>query len=245
MQNHEDSSVLERLYESGVIDEVHYRIKGGKEATVYCCTTGPNYGRCIASVKVYRPIEVRGFKRASVYDRGRVVLDKREGRAIKNKSNFGRMAQLGEWMNQEYEIMIGLFEAGADIPRPIRFEDRSIIMEHIGDMESPAPQLRKVRLETDEAVRLYERVMENILLFLSNNCVHGDLSPYNILYWEGKITIIDFPQCIDPRFNREAFDVLLRDMENVYSYFSKYGVEDDINKRARNMWWEFLNGRLK
>ena len=34
--------------------------------------------------------------------------------------------------------------------------------------------------------------------------VHGDLSPHNILYWQGEAKLIDFPQVSDPRFNRRS-----------------------------------------
>ena len=36
----------------------------------------------------------------------------------------------------------------------------------------------------------------SILLFCDS--IHGDLSAFNILYWNGAITIIDFPQAVDP-----------------------------------------------
>ncbi|MDD5089618.1 MAG: serine protein kinase RIO [Candidatus Wallbacteria bacterium] len=244
MQKHTDLPVLENLQDSGVIDEVYYRIKSGKEATVYCCRTGPVYGSQTASVKVYSPVKVRSFKRAGVYSHGRVVLDKREGRAIANKSDFGRDAQLGQWIGQEFEAMVRLFDAGADIPMPIRCESRAMVMEHIGDTETPAPHIRDVELDRNEARCLYEKVMGNIELFLSANCVHGDLSAYNILYWEGQVKIIDFPQCVDPRFNCEALAILERDIANVHAYFRRYGITDNVPARARQMWHRFVNARM-
>ncbi|MDD2716090.1 MAG: hypothetical protein PHW04_09365 [Candidatus Wallbacteria bacterium] len=241
---YEDSSVLEQLYAEGLIENVCYRIKSGKEATVYCCQAAPLYGDGLVSAKVYKPVRDRGFKRANVYLKGRVTLDKREGRAIKNKSEFGREAQLATWVGQEYETMQGLYEAGADIPRPVRCTGRALLMEHIGCADSAAPQLKDVALEREEAERLYWRLMDNIELMLSQNCIHADLSAYNVLYWEGNIKLIDFPQAIDPRFNREAETILLRDMGNLQHHFLRYGIDDDVETRGRRLWRQFVSGRL-
>ncbi len=45
---------------------------------------------------------------------------------------------------------------------------------------------------------LYERLLRNIEIMLEHGIVHGDLSAYNVLYWEGQITLIDFPQVVSP-----------------------------------------------
>ena len=47
---------------------------------------------------------------------------------------------------------------------------------------------------------------------LYRDVVHGDLSAYNILVWDGEITLIDFPQAVDPKKNRHAQAFLERDV---------------------------------
>lgn len=91
---------------------------------------------------------------------------------------------------------------------------------------------------------MFRRVVENVALWLGRNYVHADLSPYNILYWRGIATIIDFPQAIDPRFNPNAQSLLERDLENVCRYFGRFGVRADPQRLAQRLWTAFRHGAL-
>ena len=75
---------------------------------------------------------------------------------------------------------------------------------------------------------------------LEHHLVHGDLSAYNILYWEGQITIIDFPQLVEARNNPHAFMLLERDVRRVCDYFASYGVESDPMKLAVDLWEPYM-----
>lgn len=81
---------------------------------------------------------------------------------------------------------------------------------------------------------------------LRNNLVHGDLSPFNVLYLgrEGGVRIIDFPQAIDPRMNHQASELLHRDVENVCSFFQKFGVRSDPHRIASRLWNRFVHAEL-
>ena len=68
---------------------------------------------------------------------------------------------------------------------------------------------------------------------LRNNVVHGDLSPFNILYHGGRVWMIDFPQAVDPRSNRNAYGLLTRDLEHVCQFFAKFGVQSDPYRWGR------------
>ena len=94
-----------------------------------------------------------------------------------------------------------LHRAGADVPFPIALKGDAVLMEYIGDETCAAPRLAQVELARDEAKPLFERILRNIGLWLDLDRIHGDLSPYNILYWNGAVTIIDFPHAIESRFN--------------------------------------------
>jgi RIO kinase 1 len=52
--------------------------------------------------------------------------------------------------------------------------------------------------------------------------------------------VIDFPQACDPRFNSNAFQLLLRDIENLARYFGRFGVTCDAFDLADRYWavWE-------
>jgi RIO kinase 1 len=55
-----------------------------------------------------------------------------------------------------------------------------------------------------EAQQLFEETLRTIELMFAHGWIHGDLSAYNLLYWDGKITLIDFPQVSFVATNRNA-----------------------------------------
>ena len=230
---------LEQFYADGWIGSVLHTVKGGKEATVYCCTSGPKIDAQLVAAKVYRPRMYRDFKNDSVYQEGRVILHSRLRRAVRKKTKAGRGCQFGMWVEAEFETLSALHKAGADVPRPYTRSPNTVLMEYVGDSEMAAPPLRYVRIDPGEARGLFECLMRNVELWLSCNCVHGDLSPFNILYWNGDVKVIDFPQAVDPRFNRNARDLLTRDVENVCAYFRQYGMEPDAQQIVWDLWTRF------
>jgi RIO kinase 1 len=74
---------------------------------------------------------------------------------------------------------------------------------------------------------------------LMNGLIHGDLSAYNILYWEGQITLIDFPQVTDSHNNANARFILSRDIERVCQYFARQRVDCDPAVITRRLWRRF------
>jgi RIO kinase 1 len=78
--------------------------------------------------------------------------------------------------------------------------------------------------------------MRNVKLMLDLGWLHGDLSAYNILYWEGEITLIDFPQVASVHNNSQAHFILQRDVERVCEYFQKQGVKCHPDRIVEDMW---------
>jgi RIO kinase 1 len=227
---------LDAFFGQGLITEVLGIIKIGKEASAYCCRAGTALGGGLVAAKVYRARQYR-FKNDYVYQEGRTRGMKGQAkRALAKKTEFGRTVQTGSWVGHEYEALKTLDEAGADVPRPFASDSDAILMEYVGDLEAAAPQLNRVTLEREKAAGLFDDVMENVELMLANNLVHGDLSAHNILYWEGRITLIDFPQAVDARFNGNARDLLERDIGNVCRYFEAYGAGADAARLAEDLW---------
>ncbi len=109
-------------------------------------------------------------------------------------------------------------------------------MEYIGDMDLAAPTLNSVSLESEEVKPLFERVLQNIDLLLASQRIHGDLSAYNILYWEGDITMIDFPQVVQPDSNPSAWTIFLRDLTRICQYFASQGLRRDPRRLAAELW---------
>jgi RIO kinase 1 len=67
--------------------------------------------------------------------------------------------------------------------------------------------------------------------------VHADLSAFNLLWWNGTLTFIDFPQAVDLALNPLGLEFLQRDIENVAGWFARRGVSLD----AKAMFGELLN----
>lgn len=233
-------SSLAHFYEEDLITDVLHAVKSGKEASVYCCAAHPATGAAYLAAKVYRPRMFRSLKNDAIYRQSRVQHD-RDGRIVRNVRRFdaghkGRSLQVKSWIDYEFQTQCLLYESGANVPRPLSHIGNAVLMEYIGGVDDPAPLLREVRLTRSEARPLFDCILRNIALFLERGRIHGDLSEYNILYWQGQVSIIDFAQAVDPRQNPAVFPLLLRDIERVCGYFARYGVVADPRTLARDMW---------
>ena len=136
----------------------------------------------------------------------------------------------------EFSALQTLYAAGVPVPTPYGVGENAILMEYIGDERMAAPNLNEVRLEDVEARPLFELTVQSIARMLQKGFVHGDLSAYNILYWQGEIKLIDFPQVIDTQSNRSAQAVLNRDVKRVCQYFGRYGIRANPRRLAKEMW---------
>ncbi len=110
-----ESASLNGFVSDGLISDVLYRLKSGKEATVFCCQAGPAVKSELVGAKIYRPN--RSFKNDALYQEGRVVLDARARRAVAKKSSFGKTVKSNQWIGHDYDILQKLYEAGADVAR--------------------------------------------------------------------------------------------------------------------------------
>jgi RIO kinase 1 len=233
--------VLDPLFDEGWIEEVIRPVKSGKEASVYLCRAGARSGEELVAAKVYRSLENRSFKNAAVYwEGGMRAWNPHDLRAAKKRTGWGKTILFGAWIVRENETLETLHRAGANVPRPITQVGSVLLMKWIGDEEEAALQLRQVRWETDKAGRIFDFLSSQVELWLANNVVHADLSEYNVLVWRGRPVVIDFPQAVDPRFNRSAYSLLQRDLANLYRHFERLGVQRDARALAAGMWERWL-----
>jgi RIO kinase 1 len=235
---------LGAFYEIGLISDVIAKVKGGKEANVYCCTSHGSHGEELVAAKLYRPRMFRNLRNDARYRTGRAVLDEfgkevhdpKSLIAVKNGSNYGKGLSHFSWLMHEYQTLEILFKAGLDVPRPLGSGDNTILMEYLGEANTPAPTLNEVTLNRREAQRVFERLMDNVERMLGLRRIHGDLSAYNVLYWEGEFRIIDFPQAVDPYANRDGYDIFRRDVTRLCQYFTRYGIRIDAPQLASELW---------
>lgn len=235
---------LTNLYEAQWFDDVLRQIKGGKEASVYQCLGNATTGEAFIAAKIYRPRKFRNLKNDQMYREGRQrldadgteIIDDGMQHAMNKRTTFGLQLLHTSWIEHEYKTMQILRQAGADVPVPFTRGDNAILMTYIGGSEMAAPTLNSIKLPQKEAKRLFSRVLHNVELMLANDRIHGDLSAYNILYWDGEITLIDFPQAISPLTNRNAFQIFERDIVRMSDYFKQQGVEMDSRRLAADLW---------
>ncbi len=232
------------FYVNKLISDVLRRLKGGKEASVYLCQAPPESEASLLVAKVYRPRSLRNLKNDQIYRTGRIDLGE-DGKklfkeadvnAIIKRTSYGEELRHTSWIAYEFNTLVILHAAGADVPKPIGMGKNAILMEYIGDADSHAPTLNTVSLDRDEAHRIFDRVIRNVNLLLTSGRIHGDLSAYNILYWDGDITLIDFPQVTFPEMNPSAWVIFLRDVTRVCQYFKSQGVKCDARKLAAELW---------
>lgn len=240
-------SSLRTFYDQDLITDVLAVVKGGKEASVYRCEANPKTtGATLLAAKVYRPRKFRNLRNDKLYRQGRQVLgvagkpvDERDWRARKamdRKTGLGVQMQHTSWLMYEYQTLQALYDAGAAVPRPIAAGENAILMGYLGDADQAAPTLNEIQLHEDELVPLFQDVLRNIELMLQHGVVHGDLSAFNILYWDGAINLIDFPQVVDLHNNEHAAAIFERDVQRVCEYFSKLGLPANPERITRKLW---------
>lgn len=239
-------SALRPFYDQALITDVLALVRGGKEACVYRCRAHPSTGAQLLAAKVYRPRQFRNLRNDRMYREGRDILtsdgravkktDHRIMRALGKKTAFGVQVAHTSWIMHEHTTLQLLQRAGASVPAPVAAGDNALLMEYWGDENVAAPTLNEVDLEAGEAESLLDEVLGNIELMLGHGLIHGDLSAYNVLYWQGRITIIDFPQVTDCEGNRSARFILGRDVERVCQYFARQGAFRDAAAITADLW---------
>lgn len=250
-KHHERQWVIDSIgpfYRDNVVTDVTRLVKGGKEANVYCCTAHPNAGVDLIAAKLYRPRTLRTLKNDAIYKAGRQLRNeegkqlkgRREKLALQQKSRFGQHLDMVWWIGNEFSAQNTLFEAGASVPRPLGHNGNTILMEYVGDEQMSAPTLIDTRPSRGEAADLFALIIDNVGLMLRHHLVHGDLSPYNILYWNGEAVIIDFPQMVNARTNPHAYKLLQRDVARVCAYFARHGVRSDPDQISRDLWLPYM-----
>lgn len=184
----------------GLATDVEYQMNAGKEASIFRAKWRDHP----IILKVYRLWQT--------------------SQAVKKKGFFapGRMQVLAA---KEYDLLMACFKAGMSVPTPIGRVGTMLTMRYIGNGQ-PAPQLRNVHLEDPERV-LHEILDQYLLMYSAVHFVHGDLSAYNILWWENRPWIIDVPQAYEAGpwcEMKRVVHLLRRDIVNILSYFKKYGI---------------------
>ncbi|XP_047956593.1 serine/threonine-protein kinase RIO1-like [Salvia hispanica] len=205
--------VLFKMLNKGIFNDINGCISTGKEANVYHATKSD--GQELA-IKVYKT-SVLVFK-----DRDRYVQGDYRFRHGYCKHNPRKMVKT--WAEKEMRNLMRLKAAGIRCPVPILLRLHVLVMEFIGKAGWAAPRLKDADLSDDKLRECYvEMIMSMRTLYQKCKLVHGDLSEYNILYYEGHLYIIDVSQSVDLD-HPHALDFLREDCIHVSDFFKKHGV---------------------
>jgi RIO kinase 1 len=221
-----DTPTLMNLYalaSKGVIDSLGGPLATGKEADVFCAR---GQGRDLG-VKIYR-IATGSFRSMQDYLKG----DPRFG-SVRGT----RKAVISAWAKKEFRNLKRAEEADVRVPHPLAVRENILVMELVGEMPTPALPLNEVKLDPEEARRVYDRISDYIShLYHRADLVHADLSEFNILYYHGPV-LIDMGQSVTLD-HPMAKKFLERDITNLARYFKKaygFGSEEKIWERLRKL----------
>ncbi|HYS71948.1 MAG TPA: RIO1 family regulatory kinase/ATPase, partial [Thermoplasmata archaeon] len=137
------------------------------------------------------------------------------------------------WAQKEYKNLQKMRQAGVRVPEPIAVHRNLLLMEYLGDETMPAPTMKDLPIE--DPATAYEDVVGSMAAMRKAELVHGDLSEYNLLWWDGHPWVIDCAQAV-PFAHPRSEDWFRRDVANVARYFAHLGVDTDAAR---------LEGRLR
>jgi len=206
--DHSTLLAVSRLVNRGLFDAVDFPISTGKEGGVFRATAGTEF----RAVKIYR-VSNSVFRHLPVY-----ALDSL--RRETSVRNFGGL--IFAWTRREHTILGRLADAGVRAPRPYGHFRNVLVMEFIGD-ENGFAAPRMIDVPIDDPASLYEDLVQQIgRMARDARLVHGDLSPYNVLYHEGHAVLIDVAQAV-PADHPEALRLMERDVRNFAKFLERLG----------------------
>jgi len=203
--------LLFNLSNQGYFRELHSPIALGKEANIFYAERED--GSPVA-VKIYR-LENCNFNKMFSY----ISADPRF-LGIENQ----KRKIVFSLVQREYRNLL-LAREKIKVPTPIAFKDNIIIMEFIGDNE-PAQKLKDLKPKNPK--KFLNKIVANIKSLIDAGLVHGDLSDFNILNYNEEPVFIDFSQATTIKA-QIAKELLLRDIKNMKSYFSRL-IKTDFDK---------------
>ncbi|MFY1671990.1 serine protein kinase RIO [Plantactinospora sp. WMMB334] len=212
-------------------------LKTGKEADVHLVRRAvPETDRsCLLAAKRYRDPDHRLFHRDAGYLEGRRVRRSRENRAMAGRTAFGRQMIAGQWAAAEFAALTRLWQVGRElgsiaVPYPVQLIGTELLLEFVGDPVEgeAAPRLAQLRPGPTLLRRLWDQLVDALVVLARAGLAHGDLSPYNLLVQGERLVLIDLPQVVDVVANPGGPEFLARDVRVVADWFVARGLPGDL-----------------
>ena len=230
--------VLLQMINRNVVAEVNGCISTGKEANVYHAISLPEEAEKPTSLQ--RAIKIHKSRIVVFKDRERYVAGDHRFQKGYRKGNNRAMAK--QWAEKEYRNLNRVHSAGIPCPEPVDLRLHVIVMEFIGTSDgTPAPRLKDIQLEDDSESdapakwhELYLQLLTYMrIMYAQCRLVHGDLSEYNILYYQRSLWIIDVSQSVEHDHPR-SLEFLRMDVKNVNDFFHRKGVNTLLDRSVFN-----------
>lgn len=204
-----------KLMRKGIISRLNGVVSAGKESRVYW-GVGPR-GRDLA-VKIYLTSSAEFRKGMMKYIVGDYRFDKNIPKSTR------KLVIL--WSRKEFSNYRDLYGVGVSVPEPIDQYENVLVMGFVGRGGVRAPLLKEAVLTREEYLRIFYALVEDLRkAYVKARLVHGDLSEYNVMVWEGRHYIIDVSQAVHAT-HPKAMELLRRDVSNIIRFFSKEaGIE--------------------
>lgn len=202
---------VSRMISHGLIDSIDFPISTGKEGGVFRATKGTEF----RAVKIYR-IGNTTFRNLPPH-----ALE--ELRREASVRNYGGL--ISAWTRRENTILGRLQSAGVRAPIPYGHYRNVLVMEFIGTAEGAAPRLQDALVEDPKAL-YQDLVLEIGRMVRVARLVHGDLSPYNVLWFDERAVLIDVAQAVAVD-HPNAPALLRRDIVNFSKFLGRQGLDVD------------------
>jgi len=203
---------LHKLMQQGEIETIDYPIARGKEAHVFHATSklGP------LAVKIFHTTNAV-FKGLAKYIDG----DPRFSGLSRRHRELVNI-----WVRKEFRNLKRMRKSGLRVPEPLYNLKNVLVMEFIGDDESPSPRLKDVKVE--DPMSVFEELLEMAaVIWQTCDLVHADLSEYNILWHDGRPWVIDAGQAVITR-HPSAQEFLVRDVTRLTQWVGRQGHHVDV-----------------
>jgi RIO kinase 1 len=123
--------------------------------------------------------------------------------------------------------MARLWDAGVSVPYPVAYADDLFYLEYIGARDCAAPQLARARLDRAGIEDAWRQLLDALHGMCGEGIAHADLSAFNLLWWDGRLVVIDLPQAVEVAVNPQGLGFLHRDVQNVCRWFGRRGIDCD------------------
>ena len=130
------------------------------------------------------------------------------------------------WVRKEHRNLMRLYRWGLPVPQPIAIQKNVLVMDYLGTESQPSPKLRDVKIDHPQAV--YDEMLEFLAVsWQKAELVHGDFSPFNILWHGNAPIVIDVGQGVIQHHPKDK-DFLVRDVTRLVEWANKNGIDVEL-----------------